>query len=109
MVALLNLTPYSCVLCGKLVVRNKHQKDMCCNEIGPCVQNMDIILVSIVNPIGRAYVIFKEKENFHFDLLYFLHIVMFPKLDKVISFFVICDCLPKEAILYLIERSKVSV
>jgi hypothetical protein len=40
------------------MVKNGHQIDMCCHEIGLYAQNIDSILGSIMNTIGRAYVIF---------------------------------------------------
>lgn len=40
-----------------LGVMNGHQEDTCCKEIRSCAQNIDIILVLLVNPIGRAYAI----------------------------------------------------
>ena len=33
---------------AKLVVKNNYPKDTCHDEIGPCVQNIDTILSSIV-------------------------------------------------------------
>ena len=39
------------------VVKNGHLKDVCCHEIGLYAQNIDTILDSIMNTIGRAYVI----------------------------------------------------
>ena len=42
---------------AKLVVKIEHQKDMCYNEIGLCVKNLDIILGSIANKNKRDYMI----------------------------------------------------
>jgi hypothetical protein len=36
---------------------------MCYEEIGLCAQNVDTIVCSIVNTIGRVHVVFKEIEN----------------------------------------------
>lgn len=33
-------------VCGRLVVNNEHQKDMCYEEIGLCAQKLDTILGS---------------------------------------------------------------
>ena len=54
-------------------VKNGHQNFMCYNEIELHAQNIDTNLGSVVNIIGRAYV--KEKENLHFDLLQYLHLM----------------------------------
>ena len=35
-------------------VKNKHQNDMCLEEIGPSAQNMLTIVKFIVNKIGRG-------------------------------------------------------
>lgn len=40
------LTPMLEWVCGRLVVKNEHQKDMCYEEIGFCAQNLDTILGS---------------------------------------------------------------
>ena len=42
---------------ARLVAKNEHQKDMCYNEIGPGAHNIDTISCSIVNIIGRVYVV----------------------------------------------------
>ena len=34
-----------------------HRKEICYDEIGLCAQNIDTILISIINTIGRTYVI----------------------------------------------------
>lgn len=39
-----------------LVVKNGHQKDTCYIAIGLCAENVDTILSSITNKIGRANV-----------------------------------------------------
>ena len=38
-------------------------------------QNINTILGSVVNTMGRAYAIPKGNENLHFDLLYLLYLV----------------------------------
>ena len=42
---------------ARLVVKNGHQKETCYNELELCAQNKDNVLGSVVNTIGRAYVI----------------------------------------------------
>jgi hypothetical protein len=42
---------------ASLVVKNGHQKDMCHDEIEPRPPNIFTILTSIVNAMGRTYVI----------------------------------------------------
>ena len=45
------------------------------DETGLCAQHIDTILGSIVNTLGRAYVMVeREREKFHFDLLYLVHL-----------------------------------
>lgn len=39
---------------ARLVVKNAHQKDMCYNQIGLCIQKKGTILGSIINTIGRV-------------------------------------------------------
>ena len=54
----------------KLVVKNALQRDTYYKKIGPCVQNIDnVILGSMINIMGRSMGSFKEKGNLHFDLL----------------------------------------
>ena len=57
-VAPLDWTSYLCGIGQSLLVHIGHQKDMCYNEVGVCVQNITIILGSQVNKI-----------SLHFDLL----------------------------------------
>lgn len=40
-----------------LVLKYGHQKDMCYDETGLCAQSIDTILGSMVNTIGRAYML----------------------------------------------------
>ena len=48
------------------VVNISYQKDMCSNEIGLCVQNIDTIVGSKVNTIGGACVIIQRvRETLH--------------------------------------------
>lgn len=47
----------------KVVVDNKHYKDMCYNEIELCAQITNTILGSIVNTIGSAFVITKRQKD----------------------------------------------
>jgi hypothetical protein len=49
---------------------------MCYDQIGLCAQNIDTILDLIVNTIGEGGSMwsFKEKQNLHFHLLYFLQL-----------------------------------
>ena len=42
---------------ASLVVKNGHQKDMCHDETETCPPNIFTILSSIVNAMGRAYVV----------------------------------------------------
>ena len=44
---------------------------ICYNEIGPFAHNVLTILGSIVNMVGRVYVIIWREKNIHFDFLYF--------------------------------------
>ena len=44
----------------RLVVKSANQTESCYDEIGLCAQNLDIILGSVVNTIGRLP---KEKEE----------------------------------------------
>lgn len=63
-VALHNWTPLFEWYMAGFVVKNKHQKAMCYDEIGLCIQNILTILGSILDTIGRAYVIvLKKREN----------------------------------------------
>lgn len=54
----------------RIVVKNGHLKDMCSDEIGLCARNIGS-LGSIMDTIGRVYMITQEKENLHFGLLQF--------------------------------------
>jgi len=42
---------------ARLVIKIKHQKGICSDEIDLCAQNKDTILGSVLNSIERAYVI----------------------------------------------------
>lgn len=39
----------------RLVVKNGHEKDACYDKIGLCVHTLDIIIASIYNVVGMAY------------------------------------------------------
>ena len=52
-------------------IRSGHQTNICYNEIGPFAHNVLTILGSIVNMVGRVYVIIWREKNIHFDFLYF--------------------------------------
>jgi hypothetical protein len=41
---------------AKVLVKNQHQKDMCCDEIGLSAQNINTVLGAIVNTTGKVYV-----------------------------------------------------
>jgi hypothetical protein len=56
-VTLLNQTPILECYLAKLVVLNAHKKDMCYNEIELCAQIMSTALSSIVDAIGRTFVV----------------------------------------------------
>ena len=47
----------------RLVVKNKHQRDVWDNEIGLQAQDLFIILTLVVNTIERVYVITKRKRR----------------------------------------------
>ena len=49
MVALLHWTHAFEWCMARIVIKNRHQNDMCYNDIGLCAQFMDIVLGSIVN------------------------------------------------------------
>ena len=55
---------------ARLVLKNGHEKDTCCDEIGFCAQNIDTILRSVVYTFGMGghIVSLEELENLHFDL-----------------------------------------
>lgn len=56
-VSLLHWTPTFEWLVATLVVKYGHQIDTCYNKIELCVQNLDILLSSIVNTVDKAYAI----------------------------------------------------
>lgn len=62
MVILLN--GYLCLsgISHDLELRNGHHKDPCHEEIGICAQAIGTILGSIVNTMGRAYVITETRK-----------------------------------------------
>ena len=39
---------------ARLVLKNGHEKDTCCDENGLCAQNIDTILRSILNTFGMG-------------------------------------------------------
>lgn len=53
------------------MIKNGHQKDMSSDEIGLCAQHIHIILVSIIDTIGKVDVMsieilqFDMQENLH--------------------------------------------
>lgn len=57
MITLLDGKPLFDWYIARLVVEYGHGKDICYDEIGLCALNIDTILSSIMNPIGRTYVI----------------------------------------------------
>ena len=51
---------------ARLVFNISYQKDMCNSEIGLCAQNIDTIIGSKVNTMGRACVIIQRvRETSH--------------------------------------------
>lgn len=57
------LDKYICVVHGKAVVENGHQKDTCYKEIGLRAQNIDTIVGSVGNTIERAGVINQRQKR----------------------------------------------
>jgi hypothetical protein len=57
-------------------IKNGHsKKDMCYNDIGLCVQNIGVIMGSMLHIIGRGlWDHLKTKGNLRFDLLLILHV-----------------------------------
>lgn len=55
------------MVCDKLVVKNKHQNDMCYSKIGLCDLNIGTILATTMNMIGRVYAYFESKGIFNLD------------------------------------------
>ena len=51
------LDAYSWMVITRVALRRWHRNNMCSDEIGFCAQNKDTILSSIVNTMGKAYVI----------------------------------------------------
>ena len=47
----------------RLVIKIEHQKDICSDEIDLRAQNKDTILGSVLNSIGRAYVIASRERK----------------------------------------------
>lgn len=45
------------------VLQNRDLKDTCCEEIGLCIQNEDVILSSKLNTVGKVYVISGTKRR----------------------------------------------
>lgn len=56
---------------ARFVVKNQQQKDMCYDEIALCNQNIDIIIGSIVNIIGKVYASHRENKKGYFPLVLF--------------------------------------
>ena len=53
---------------ARLVTKNRHQKNMCHNEIGLCAQNIDINIGSTLKQNWESICnCFKEKENLHVE------------------------------------------
>lgn len=42
---------------SSIVVKYGHKKDTYYDEIGPCAQNMDTVMIFVVNAIGKPYVV----------------------------------------------------
>ena len=64
------LDTYIWVGFGRLVAKNRHQKDMSYDEMWLSAQNLLTILGSIVYTIGeRLLDLLQEKENCHFDFI----------------------------------------
>ena len=55
MVTLHNFTPIFEWYVARLVVKERHQKDMCYAGIEPCAQNMINIIGLMLNALGRVY------------------------------------------------------
>ena len=75
-VTLHNLTPIFKWYVARLVVKERHQKDMCYTGIEPCAQNMITIIGLILNTFRRVYCDHLRERlyrNLHFDLLHLLH------------------------------------
>lgn len=55
---------------ARFVVKFGHREEMCLtyNEIELHVDNVDMILSSLLYTIGRVYVITQREDNLHFDL-----------------------------------------
>ena len=58
----------------RLVIKSRHHKDTCYDEIGICAHNIDTSLVLLIKTIGKSMRSFNEQENLHFDILYILHL-----------------------------------
>jgi hypothetical protein len=70
---------------ARFVVKNGHKKDTCFDEVGLCAQNIDTILDSIVNTIGRVYVInWKRERNFNFTSYDYCISTPTPKVEMTI-------------------------
>ena len=52
------------MVCGKVVIKNGHKKDMCYNEIGLCAQHRQPFQVQYSREIGKAYVIIEKERIF---------------------------------------------
>ena len=58
------------VVYGRVVLRNGRQGDTCHGDIGMYLQSIEIVLSSIVNMLGKVYVIvWRVIQSHHFDLL----------------------------------------
>lgn len=57
MVALPELHTFIRVGYGTRVIENRHQKDMWCNEIGFCAQDIDFVLRLVIYAFGKAHAI----------------------------------------------------
>jgi hypothetical protein len=47
------------VVYDKVIIENGHEKNMCYDEIGLCMQHILTILGTIVNPIGEGIVAYE--------------------------------------------------
>ena len=71
----------------KCVVGNTHHEDMCYEGIGLRAHNIDIIMGSIVNPVGRVrgsmWLRFEEDKNL-WALISFAPLLRFPEHEMTI-------------------------
>lgn len=47
----------------RYIAKDEHQRDTCCDEIGPCAKNILTILGLGANTIGRAYISLIKKDK----------------------------------------------